>query len=87
LAVLARSRPRPWTQDRVVALVTLSGVGAALLADLSGMSKAETERIWLTFGAVAYAGLALLRGRPASRSLLAAAVWTLLVNHLFLTGW
>jgi hypothetical protein len=71
----------------VVALVTLSGVGAALVADLSGMSKAETERIWLTFGAVAYSGLALLRGRPASRSLLAAAVSALLVNHLFLTGW
>jgi hypothetical protein len=87
LAVLARRRERPRTQDHLVALVALSGVAAALLADLSGLSKAETERIWLTFGAMAYAGLALLRGRPASRSLLAAAVCALLVNHLFLTGW
>jgi hypothetical protein len=28
----------------------LSGVLAALVADLSALSKAETERIWLTFG-------------------------------------
>jgi hypothetical protein len=87
LGVLIHGRTRPWTQDQVVALVALSGVAAALVADLSGMSKAETERIWLAFGAVAYSSLALLRGRMASWSLLAASVWALLVNHLFLTGW
>ena len=55
----------PWSPDRTVAVLALSGVLAALLADLSGLSKAETERIWLTFGVIAYSGLALLRGRAA----------------------
>jgi hypothetical protein len=87
VGVLAHGRGRPRTQDHVVALVALSGVALALIADLSGMSKAETERIWLAFGALAYASLALLRGRIASWTLLAAAVWALLVNHLLLTGW
>jgi hypothetical protein len=87
LRVLVQQRVRPWTQDHMVALVALSGVAVALIADVSGMSKAETERIWLPFGALAYSGLALLRGRMASWSLLAASVWALLVNHLFLTGW
>jgi hypothetical protein len=58
-----------------------------LVADLSGLSKAETERIWLAFGAVAYAGLALLSGRRASWALAGCASTALLVNHLFDTGW
>jgi methylthioxylose transferase len=73
--------------DRTVALLAVSGVLAALVADLSGMSKAETERIWLSFGLIAYSGLALLRGRIASPALLASAIWALLVNHLLNTGW
>ena len=39
-----------------MALMALSGVLAALVADLSALSKAETERIWLTFGVVAVLG-------------------------------
>ncbi len=76
-----------WTQDRVVALLSLSGVLAALVADLSGLSKAETERIWLLFGVIAYSGLALLRGRSATWALSMSAAWALLVNHLLNTGW
>ena len=76
-----------WSPDRVVALLALSGVGAALVADVSALSKAETERIWLAFGAIAYAGLALLRGRAASWALVACGASALLVNHLFDTGW
>jgi methylthioxylose transferase len=76
-----------WSPDRVVALLALSGVLAALLADLSALSKAETERIWLAFGVVAYSGLALLRGRGASWALAGSAVCALLVNHLLDTGW
>jgi hypothetical protein len=71
----------------VVALLALSGVLAALLADLSALSKAETERIWLAFGAVAYASLSLLRGRAAAWALVASAGSALLVNHLYDTGW
>ncbi|MGW5637241.1 hypothetical protein [Streptomyces sp. NPDC003832] len=64
-------------------------VGAALLAmlvaDLSGMSKAETERIWLPFALWLLPSCALLTG---PRGWLAAqAVLALLVNHLLRTGW
>ena len=87
LGVLARGRGRRWTQDRVVALLSVAGLVVATLADLSALSKAETERIWLTFGVVAFAGLALLRGRLAAWALVGSAVSALLVNHLFRTGW
>lgn len=87
LGVLARGRGAPLTQDRVVALLALSGVAAAALADLSALSKAETERIWLTFGVVTTTGLSLLRGRRASWALAGCGVWAVLVNHLFRTGW
>jgi hypothetical protein len=87
IAALSRERRTPWMQDRVVALLTLSGVLAALLANLSGLSKAETERIWLSFGVIAYSGLALLRGRTAGWALVVSATWALLVNHLLTTGW
>ncbi len=73
--------------DRVVALLCLAAVAAVLLADLSGMSKAETERIWLPFGVVAFAGVALLRGRAAHWALLGSAGTGMLVNHLLATGW
>ena len=87
LAVLVRGRLGAWSQDRVVALLALSGVLVALIADLSALSKAETERIWLAFGVVAYAGLALLRGRAATWALAGSAGWALTVNHLLDTGW
>ena len=59
VGVLLRSRRTGWSEDVVVALMSAAGTAAALVADLSAMSKAETERIWLTFGVVAYAALAL----------------------------
>jgi hypothetical protein len=71
----------------ITALLALSGLLAALVADASALSKAETERIWLTFGTIAFTGLALLRGRAAAWALLGAAGTGLLVNHLFATGW
>jgi methylthioxylose transferase len=88
VGVLLRSRRTGWTQDVVVAVIGAAGTAAALAADLSAMSKAETERIWLTFGAVAYAALALVRGRwlPAVALVLTAG-WAVLVNSLLDTGW
>jgi hypothetical protein len=85
--VLRRGASRAWSGDHAVALLALSGLGAALTADLSALSKAETERIWLSFGSTAYAGLALLQGRPASWALVGCGASALLVNHLFSTGW
>jgi methylthioxylose transferase len=87
MAAFSQGRAGPWTQDRIVALLALSGVLAALVADLSALSKAETERIWLSFGMIAYSGLALLRGRRATWALAMSATWALLVNHLLNTGW
>ena len=56
-----------------------------LLADLSGMSKAEVERIWLPFAVWTCLACAEL---PRPRWWLAAqAVLALLVNHLLLTVW
>ena len=71
---------------RMVWGLALGGMQAALAADISGMSKAVTERIWLAFGVVTYTSVALLRGRQARVALVGAAVSTLLVNHLLDTG-
>ncbi|MGW2641642.1 hypothetical protein [Streptomyces sp. NPDC001348] len=68
-----------------LALLALAALLALLVADLSGMSKAETERIWLPFAMWLLPACAFLT-RP--RAWLAAqAVLALLVNHLLLTGW
>ncbi|MET9226378.1 hypothetical protein [Lentzea sp. NPDC003310] len=58
---------------------------AVLAADLSGLSKAETERIWLPFAIWLLAGTARLDHRR--RWLTAQAVTALAVNHLVLTNW
>ncbi|WP_372346320.1 hypothetical protein [Streptomyces sp. KL116D] len=68
-----------------LAVLALAALLALLLADLSGMSKAETERIWLPFALWLLAAGAFL---PRPRGWLAAqAVVALAVNHLLLTGW
>ncbi|MFE1796686.1 hypothetical protein ACFW9L_11035 [Streptomyces sp. NPDC059517] len=68
-----------------LALLVLCGLLALLIADLSGMSKAETERIWLPFAMWLLPACALL-SRPRAW-LGAQAVLALLLNHLLLTGW
>ncbi|MFI6855638.1 hypothetical protein [Streptomyces sp. NPDC050416] len=77
------------TPDRVaetrLALLVSAALLALLIADLSGMSKAETERIWLPFAVWLLPSCALL---PHPRAWLTAqAVLALLLNHLLLTGW
>ncbi|MER7720441.1 hypothetical protein ABTX99_26455 [Streptomyces flaveolus] len=72
-------------EDGRAALLVTAGLLALLAADLSGMSKAETERIWLPFALWLLPACAFL-GRP--RVWLAAqAVLALLLNHLLATGW
>ncbi|MGX1546284.1 hypothetical protein [Streptomyces adustus] len=89
-ALVRRHRLRPGP-DRAaaaearLAVLALAAVLALLLADLSGMSKAETERIWLPFALWILPSCALL---PHPRAWLTAqAVLALLLNHLLLTGW
>lgn len=79
-----RARAEP---EGRLALVVLGAALALLAADLSGMSKAETERIWLPFAVWLVAATALLPARWRRGWLTAQAVLTLLVNHLLVTGW
>ncbi|WP_328874487.1 hypothetical protein OHT76_32985 [Streptomyces sp. NBC_00287] len=66
-------------------VLVLAALVAMLVADLSGMSKAETERIWLPFALWLLPSCAFLTG---PRGWLAVqAVLALLVNHLLWTGW
>ncbi|MGH8966521.1 MAG: hypothetical protein ACRDXB_14510, partial [Actinomycetes bacterium] len=60
---------------------------AVLIADLSGLSKAEVERIWLPFAVWLIAGAALLPARQVRWWLGAQAGVALAVNHLLLTTW
>ncbi|WP_308166803.1 hypothetical protein [Nocardia albiluteola] len=69
------------------ALLAAAGLVAILAADLSGLSKAETERIWLPFDMWVLAGTALLPRRGAHYWLATQAVAALLINHLLMTNW
>ena len=65
--------------------LVLGGAAAVLFADLSGLSKAEVERIWLPFAVWLMIAAAYL---PARRAWLAGqAAVALVVNHLFLISW
>jgi hypothetical protein len=57
------------------------------LADLSGLSKAEVERIWLPFTVWLTAATAFLPAASRKLWLAAQAATALAVNHLLLTNW
>ncbi|MFI0806267.1 hypothetical protein [Streptomyces echinatus] len=83
-AVPARRRTAPRAEVRL-ALLVAAALLALLAADLSGMSKAETERIWLPFAMWLLPACALL---PRPRVWLTAqTVLALALNHLLITGW
>lgn len=89
LAVTVRRLRRPFAAgaERVAVILTTAAGLTILCADLSMMSKAEVERIWVPFVPWLLVGTALLPERlqrPALAVQLAAA---LLVQHLLLTGW
>lgn len=72
---------------RAADLLPLAGLAAILLADLSGLSKGEVERIWLPFYPwilVAAADLPASRSRPW---LAAQVVLALAIPSLVLTAW
>ncbi|MBL1076860.1 hypothetical protein JK358_20910 [Nocardia sp. 2] len=69
------------------ALVAAAGLLTIALADLSGLSKAETERIWLPFEVWLLAGTALLPRRDVRVWLTVQAIGVILLNHLILTNW
>ncbi|MGC0399565.1 hypothetical protein RKD27_002209 [Streptomyces sp. SAI-126] len=81
-----RPHPAPPNRgDHRLGLLVTAALLALLVADLSGMSKAETERIWLPFAVWLLPACAFLTG--VRGWLVGQAVLALLVNHLLLTGW
>ncbi|MEU0971304.1 hypothetical protein ABZ357_40060 [Streptomyces sp. NPDC005917] len=83
-ATLVHRRTAGAAPTRLAFLVALALL-ALLVADVSGMSKAETERIWLPFAMWLLPACAFL---PRPRLWLTAqALLALLLNHLLVTGW
>jgi hypothetical protein len=80
-------RPRLNLVRGPAVLVPIAGLAAILVADVSGLSKAEVERIWLPFAVWLLAGAALLPARSRRGWLVAQATIALLINHLLLTSW
>ncbi len=72
-----------------VAMALLVGAAAVavLAADLSGMSKAEVERIWLPFAVWLVLPCALLNPRHTRWWLAGQAAFALLVEHLLMSPW
>lgn len=68
-------------------LLALAAVAAILCADLSMLSKAETERIWLPFMLWLTAAPALLPRTTHRWWLAANVVGALAINHFILTNW
>ena len=79
-----------WLRDRGTWLLAGAGLLAVAAAALSGLSKAEVERIWLPFMPwllVATAALPSLRGRWGRGWLATQLATGLLVQTLFVTPW
>ena len=88
-AGLAQLAPARFTEAGTRTVAWLAGAGAAmvLLADLSQLSRAEVERIWLPFVPWLLLSCALLPERWRRRGLVLQVVVALLVQHLLFTGW
>ncbi|MEU8008039.1 hypothetical protein AB0B66_43365 [Catellatospora sp. NPDC049111] len=87
-AVIGRRAVVALRHDRAAhVLLPLAALVAVAAADLSGLSKAEVERIWLPFAVWLPAGAALLPAGSRRGWLAAGAVTALTVNHLLLTIW
>jgi len=68
-------------------LLVLAALAAILCADLSMLSKAEVERIWLPFAVWLTAAPALLPVRSHRLWLGVNVIGALLVSHVILTNW
>lgn len=74
-------------EARVLLLLSGSGLAMVLLADLSQMSRAEVERIWLPFVPWLLLSTALLPEQWRRRGLALQVGSALVVQHLLFTGW
>ncbi|MFI8664322.1 hypothetical protein ACIGKR_30310 [Rhodococcus qingshengii] len=88
----AAALPRVLTWSKLRALspvnvMALAGLLAVIVADLSALSKAETERIWLPFQMWILTAPALLPRQTHRFWLAVQASTALAINHLVLTNW
>ncbi|WP_156371131.1 hypothetical protein [Nocardia arizonensis] len=79
--------PRVLRAADPTALLVAAATAAILAADLSGLSKAETERIWLPFDMWLLAATAFLPRARAPLWLTVQAAGTLAIVHLIFTNW
>jgi hypothetical protein len=86
-AGLAVAAPRRSGEARTLAVLALAGAVAVLVADLSWMSKAEVERIWLPFVPWLTLSLALLPTGWRRWGLALQVATALAVQHLLYTSW
>ncbi|MFJ2370393.1 hypothetical protein [Microbacterium sp. NPDC087665] len=76
-----------WNPRAVLLLLAAAGWAMVILADLSNMSRAEVERIWLPFAPWVTIGIALF-GPTTLRWLLGAQIgFAILVQSVLSTGW
>ncbi|MEO5921651.1 MAG: hypothetical protein ABIQ01_10975 [Pseudolysinimonas sp.] len=73
--------------NRVALMLVAAAAFSILMADLSGMSKAEVERIWLPFVPWLLLGTALLPERWRRFGLIGHIGFALIVEHLLDTTW
>lgn len=79
-----RSEARP---ERIVIVLALAAAATVVAADLSQMSKAEVERIWLPFVPWLLVGTALLGERWRHAGFAGQLAFALVVQHLLVTSW
>ncbi len=85
--LLTRLRQVRGGPDRVPVLLAGAGVLMVVLATLSQMSRAETERIWLPFMPWLTVSLVLLPDRWLRPALALQLVTAVLVEHLLYLSW
>lgn len=76
---------RSWSGPSGTAIVVVAASIAVAAADLSGLSKAEVERIWLPFALWLVAACGLFSSGHARRWLAVQAATVLVVQHVVLT--
>ena len=79
--------PRIFTRLQPINLLVLAGLAAVVMADLSQLSKAETERIWLPFAMWMLLAPAVLPQRSHKFWLALQVIAALAINHLLFTNW
>jgi hypothetical protein len=85
-SLAGRRRPESVVPQRIAAL-PFAALLAVAVADLTGLSKAEVERIWLPYAVWLMVAVAWLPAAHRRWWLAAQALTALAVNHLLFTGW